>query len=102
LIPIDELHTFVGQDGVDRLGHCLDEHLEKRGSRQLGRSAIDTGEDQLRGSVDRNQEEAFPALILQLGDVDVEISDLVALELLGLHAVGLGQAADAMTLQTAV
>jgi hypothetical protein len=60
LLQIDDLHTVVRQDGLDRIGHYLDGHLEERGSRQLGRSAIDTGEDQLRGSVDRSEEEALP------------------------------------------
>lgn len=47
LVSIDELYPVVGQDGVDRVGHRLDQHLEEGGCCQLGCSATDAGEDQL-------------------------------------------------------
>lgn len=102
LIAIDELDAIVGQDGVDLVGHGPHQHLEEGGCGQLGRLAVDAGKDQLRGAIDRDEQEAFPALVAQLGDVDVEVADCVILELLRLLAVSLGQSADPVALQAAV
>lgn len=102
LISINELDAVVGQDGMDPVGHGLDQHLEEGGSSQLGYPAVDAGKDELRGAIHCNEQEAFPAFVAQFGNVDVEIADLVILELLRLLPVGFGQAADPVALQAAV
>lgn len=99
---LDELDTVVGQHRVDPIGHGFDQYLQKGSRRQLGGAAIDTGEDQLRGAVDRDIEETLAAFVTQLGDIDVEVANLVGLELLRLLPVSLGQARDAVALQAAM
>lgn len=94
LLAIDEMDAIVGQDGLDLVGYGPDQNLEECGSGQLGGFAVDAHEDQLRGAVHHDEQEALAAFVTQFGDVDVEVADLVILELLRLLAVRLGQPAD--------
>ena len=63
---------------------------------------FDIGE--LAGAIDGDEEIELAFGGLHLGDVDMEVADRVALELLlgRLVALDLGQAADAVALQTAM
>ena len=61
-------------------------------------------EGELRGAVDGDEHVQLALLGPHLGDVDVEVADRIGLELLlrRLVAFDIGQAADAVALQTAV
>ena len=63
---------------------------------------FDKGE--LRSAVDCDEEMQLALLGSNLGDVDMEVADRIALELalVGLVAVNLRQPADSMTLKTAM
>ena len=91
LVAIDELDAIVGQDGVDLVGHCLDQRLEEGRGCEFGGFAIDPGEHELGGAIHSDKQKAFAALEAQLGDVDMEVADLVLLERLGLFTVRLRQ-----------
>jgi hypothetical protein len=66
---------------VDLVGYGSDQRLEEAGGGELGSLAVDAGEDQLRGAVHGDIEEGLATLIAQLGNVDVEVADLVVLGL---------------------
>jgi hypothetical protein len=87
---------------VDLVGNGPDNRLEEARRHELRRVAVDPGEDQLGGPVDGNEQIGLAALIAQLGDVDVEVTDLMGLEPLRFLAIRLGQARDAVTLQAAM
>jgi hypothetical protein len=60
-------------------------------------------ESELAGAINGHKQVEAAFLRVHLGDVDVEVADGVGLELLRRLVAGhLGQAADAMTLQTAM
>lgn len=99
-VMLNELHAVIGQDGMDLIGDGLDEGLDKAGGDEFCCLPIDPGEHNLRRPIDRHEEEGLAAFMAQLGDVDVEVSDLVGFEPLGLRLIRLRQARDAMTLQT--
>src|SRR6185369_9440646 len=69
-----------------------------------GLIGMQLGDSELRRAVDGDEEVEPPLLGVNLGDVHVEVADSVLGELLlgRLVAADLGQAADAMALQTAV
>ena len=49
LIALDELYAIVGKDGVDLVGHRLDEHMQEGCRGQFGGFAIEPGESSRRG-----------------------------------------------------
>ena len=65
---------------------------------------MEFGEGELGGAVDGNEEVELAFGRLHLGDVEMEVADRIALELLlaRLVAVNLGQAGDAVTLKAAM
>ncbi len=89
---------------MDLVRHRRDESDEKGGCRDLVRLLRELGEGELGCSIDGHEEVELAFSRLHLGDVDVEVADRVALELLlgGLVAIDLRQAADAVALQTAM
>ena len=102
---VGELDAVVGQHGVDLVGHGCDQGLA--GSVTLSADAafsMQLDEGELRGPVDGHEEIELALLGAHLGDVDVEVADRIALELLlgRLVAVDLRQAADAVALQAAM
>jgi hypothetical protein len=101
---IGEVGAVVGQHGVDPVGHGLDEDIQEVGGEPRSGFGMQLGEGELGGSVD-GDEEVEPAFGgLDLGDVDVEITDRIALELALVQRVALDirQAGDAMPLQAAM
>jgi hypothetical protein len=99
-----KLDAVVRQDGVDLIGNGGDELVEKLSRRDGGRLRLQPGEGVLRGPVHGHEEVELALLGADLGDVDVEVAERVALEGLlgGLVAKGLGQPADAVPLEAAV
>ena len=89
LVPLNELHPIVGEDGVDPIGHRLDQHTQERCRGELRRPPIDTGEHQLRGAIHRHIKKALAAFVAQFGDVDMEVADLIFFELLRLLTIRL-------------
>jgi len=89
LVVLDELNAVVGQHRVDLVGDSHEQSLEEAGGDQLRRLPVDPGEDQLGCAVDGHEQIGLAALVAQLGDVEVEVADLVGFEPLGLLAVGL-------------
>ena len=101
---IGEVGAVVGEHGVDFVGHCLDEGPQEVGGGARGGFYMQFGEGELGGPVDRDEqvEPAFGGL--DLGDVDMEIANWIALELPLARRVALdiGQPGDAVALQTAM
>lgn len=87
-IMLYELDAVIGENRVDFIGYCFDQNLKKAGSYELRRFAINPGNDDLRGAIDCNEEKRLTTLVSQLGNVDVEIADLVCFEPLGFLAIG--------------
>lgn len=101
-LQLHELDPVIGQHGVDLVRYGSDQRLEEAGGGEFGGAAADAGEDQFGSAIDRDVEERLAPFVAQFGNVDVKVANLVILELLRLLPVGLGQAADAMALQTAM
>jgi hypothetical protein len=99
-----EVGAVVGQDGVDLVGHRLDEGVEEVAGNLPGGFLMQLGESELRGPVDGDEKVELALLGADLGDVDVEIAERIVLELLlvGLVAGDVGQARDAVPLEAAV
>ena len=101
---VGEVGAVVGEHGVDLVGHGRDE-ATKEVARDTPRCLLvqlDKGE--LGRAVDGDEEVELALLGPDLGNVDVEEADRVALEpgALRLVAVRVGQPADAVALQAAV
>jgi hypothetical protein len=104
LRQVGELDAVVGEHGVDAVRDGRNQSFQKgRGGSHV--SPLDQlHECELRGAVDSHKE-IEPALRgTHLSQIDVEIADRVALELLpsGLAAVHFRQPADAVPFQTAM
>ncbi len=82
LWQVGELDAVIGQDGVQRVWHCLEQRFEERDRGRPICLVVELGEGELGGAVDSDKEVqlAFPGS--DLGDVDVEVADRVDLELL--------------------
>ncbi len=98
-VMLDEQHAVVGQHRVDPVRNGVGQGLEKARGDELGRLAVVPGEHELGSAVHGHEQKCPAAFVAQLGDIDVEIADLVGLEQLGLLAVRLGQAGDPMPLK---
>ena len=83
------------------VGNGLDEATEELTRDARGRLLVQLDEGELGCAVDSDEQVKLAGLRPDLGDVDVEVADRVALELalVGLVAVDLRQAADAMALR---
>ena len=101
---VGELNAVVGQDRVDAVGNGLKYMLKKLPGGAPVRFVDEMGHGKLAGAVDGHEEIELALGRLHLGDVDVEETDRVALELRPLRLVALDvrQARDAMPLQAPV
>jgi hypothetical protein len=101
---IGEVRTIVGEHRVDPVGDGGGESPEEVAGDPAGGLLMQLDEGELARSVD-GDEQIEPALLgMHLGDVEVEIADRVGLEAraLGLVALDVRQASDAMALEAAV
>ena len=89
---------------MDLVGSCLDQGFEKSHGDARGRLLVQFGEGELGGSVDRHEQVELAFFGADLGDVDVEVTDRIGLELLLARFVAFDfrQPRNAMTLQAAV
>jgi hypothetical protein len=99
-----ELDAIVGQHRVDPVRHGLDQMAQEVAGDARDRLLVQFDEGELAGAVDGDEEVEFALLGADLGDVDVEVADWVALELalVRLVAVDLGKARDAVALKAAM
>jgi hypothetical protein len=98
------VRSIVGQHGVDRVGHGGSEVAKEVACDAPGRLLVKLDKGELGRSVDGDEEVELALLGPDLGDVDVEEADRVALEpgALRLVTVGVGQPADAVALEAAM
>jgi hypothetical protein len=96
--------SVVGEDGVDPAGDGFDQAAQEVRGRAARHLLMQFDEGELRGPIDRDEEMELSLNGSNLGDVGMEISDRVSLELaLGRSfAFDLWRARDSMTLQTPV
>ena len=89
---------------MDLVGHGFEETAEEVGRDPRCGFLVQLDEGELRGAVDGDEQVELALLGPDLGDVDMEVADRVALELapIGLVAVDLRQPADPMTLKAAM
>ena len=99
-----ELDAIVGEQGVDPVGHGLDQGMEEVGRDLACRLLMQLGKGKLAGAVDGHEQVELADLGADLGDVDVKVADRIGLEALSARLLAFGewQAGDAVTLQTAV
>ena len=92
---------MIGENGVDMVGHCLQQALEKLPSGSPVSGFDQLGDGELGCPVDPNEPLELPFGGLHFRDVDVKEPDGIALELGPPRFVTLdvGQTRDAMTLQ---
>jgi len=101
---VGKLDTVIGQHRVDFVGNGCHQVIQEC-RRRLGVGALcHSGKGELRGPVDGDEQIEFALGGAQVGDVDVEIADGVALEalLFGFVGADLRQAAAAMAPQAAM
>lgn len=99
-----ELDAIVGENDVDFVGNGLDECFqESRGCFPVG-FVHESYESKLTRSINGNVEMQSAFCGLQFGNIDVEIADGIALELLalGFIAIDIRQARYSMALQTSM
>jgi len=99
---VGELDTVVGEHGVDAVRNGFDERFEEGcGSPHVG-FFDEFDHCELRGPVDSHEQVELTFGGSHLGQVDVEETDRIGVELLPLGhiAFDIGQPADAVTLQT--
>ncbi len=104
LRQIGELDAVVREHGMDPIRDSRDQRLEES-RRSLHIGAFDQlHESELRSAVDGHKEIELAFGGAYLGQVDMEVADRIALELLpsGLAAFRFWKPADAMPLQTAM
>ena len=104
LQAIGELDAVVREDDMNAVGHGGGQTAEELTGRGAGLVRMQFGVSELRRAVDGDKQVEPPLLGMNLGDVHVEVADGVFSELLlrRLVAFDLRQAADAVTLQTAM
>jgi hypothetical protein len=102
--PVGELDAVVCQHDVDGVGNGCDQIAQELGGHHLAGLPMEFRTGELGGTIDGNEQIELAFCGLHLGDVDMEVADRVALELLlrRLVAFDIRQATDAMALQTAM
>jgi hypothetical protein len=78
---LGELDPVVREHSVNAVRERLREHLEERRGDEPGRSPVDASESEFGGAVHRDEQVRFLARSAHLGDVEVEVADLVRGEL---------------------
>lgn len=88
---------------MDFVGHGLDEITQEVGNHHLARLLVQLDIGEFEGSVDCDEKPDFPFARAEFGNVDMEIANQVALELLlRLVTLDLWQPTNPVALQTAV
>lgn len=101
---VRELDAVIGQYRMQGVWHCLAQIAQELGSNHLAGLGMEFGKSELGSSVNGHKQIELALGCLHLGNVDVEVADWVALELLlgRLVALNIWQPRDAMTLQTSM
>ena len=81
LLTVGELNTVVGEHGMDAVGHDLDQLAEELHCLHLAGALDQADKGELAGTVDADEEAQLALLGADLGDVDMEVVDRIALEL---------------------
>jgi hypothetical protein len=104
LRQIGELDAIVREHGMDSIGDSRDQRLEESRRRLHVGTFDQLHESELRSAVDGHKEIELAFGGAYLGQIDMEVADRIAFELLPsrLAASHLRKAADAMPLQTAM
>lgn len=99
-----EMHSFVGEQGVNRIGQELDQCVQEVGRDPLSGLLMHLDEGEPGGPVDGDEEVKLALLGANLGNIDVEVADRVGFELLapGPVAIEVGQPGDVVPLQAAM
>ncbi len=79
-LRIGEVDAVVGQNGVDFVGHRLDQAAQEVGRGACCCLCVQLGEGELACAVDGDEEVELALGSLYLGDVDMEVADGVGLE----------------------
>ena len=100
---VGELDALVGQHGVDAIRNGGNQRFQESGRSSHVCTFEQLKEGELRSAIDGLKKVKLAFGVANFGQVDVEVSDWVALELLPARLVAfhLRQAADAMPLTTA-
>ena len=101
---IGELDAVVGQDGMDLVGNSFGQGVEEGCCSHAVGAVDDLDEGELRGPVDGDIEVELAVDCADLRQIDMEVANRIASELLPRRsvAVHVGQSADAVALQRAV
>jgi hypothetical protein len=101
---LGEVGAIVREHGVNPVGHSRDQVSEEVAGNAAGDPLMQLNEGERGRAVDGDQQVELALLGSQLGDVDVEVADGVALELgpLRLVAICVGQPRDAVALEATV
>src|SRR3546814_16798992 len=98
-----ELGAVVGQHGMDLVGKRLDQAVQEISSGAPGGALVQLGKGELGDTVDRHEHLELAVLGAHFGDVDVNISDRLALEpLLALFAIDARQPAASLAPDTTI
>lgn len=79
---VGKLDAVIGQYRMNRVRHGADEVSEKLRSNHLSSLGVEFGESELGSPVDSNEQVELALSCLHLGNVDMEVTDWIALELL--------------------
>lgn len=102
--PIGELDAVIGQNRVDFVENGLDQAPKEPRCDHFTRLLMKLDKGELAGPVDGDEQAQLVLSCLNLGDIDVKVTDRIGLELgmLRLVAFGIRQAGDAVTLKEAM
>ena len=81
-LAVGELDAVVRQDGMDPVGDRRDQVAQELGGGHLTGLLLQPRESEFAGPVDGNEQVEFSFVSPELCDVDVEVADRIALELL--------------------
>lgn len=79
---VGELNAIVGQNGVNGVGHCRDQIAQELSGIHLAGFGVEFRERELGCSVNCDKEIELALSRLHLVNIDVEVSDRIAFELL--------------------
>src|SRR5262249_4961219 len=101
LNAVAELDAVVGEDSMDLVGNRPDQRRQEAGRSLYVGGRVQLGKGKLRRSIDCHEQIELALPGANLGDIDVEVADRIALEGLpcGLVTGDLWQPADAVTLE---
>jgi|SRR6478672_6464476 hypothetical protein len=104
LNAVAELDAVVGEDNMYLVGNRPDQRRQEVGRSLYVGGRMQLSKGKLRRSIDRHEQIELALPGANLGNVDVEVADRIALEGLfgGLVTADLRQPADAVTLEAAM